>query len=52
MAGAAAGLRLTGASAAPAISDSALDQAFQNEDVLSNVELTIPFNPFGESGDA
>jgi ABC-type transport system substrate-binding protein len=48
VAGAAAGLRLTSASAAPAISDSALDQAFQNEDVLSNVELTIPFNPFGE----
>ena len=49
VAGAAAGLRLGQASAAPTSQGFSASSALQSGDVLTNVELTIPWNPFGQS---
>jgi len=49
VAGAAMGMRFTGASAAPAPSNGRRAAALQSGDVLSDVELAIPWNPFGQA---
>lgn len=48
LAGAAAGLRAGFAHAAPTGGGELLGAAYQSGETLSNVELTIPWNPFGQ----